>query len=198
MQRQARTAGLNVQGMKKVPRPTPEPIIAWAVLGLILAVSGTAIVGAMRTTSTTFDEIVFIAVGARGYETGRFDLVPDHPPLMQYIYGLPVALAGAVLPDESEVTPEDMESGGYRYDYASRFFWQAGNDPERLAMLGRIPAVIMALGLILVTFFFARRHWGITAGLLAAAVVAFLPDVLAHGGVAYSDVPVTLAMFAAA
>ena len=54
-------------------------------------------------------------------------------------------------------------------------------------------AVIMALGLILVTFLFTRRHWGDPAALLAAALVAFLPDVLGHGGVAYSDLPVTLA-----
>jgi hypothetical protein len=67
----ARTAGLRIP--------------PWLVLVAIIAVSGTAIVAAMRSNSTTFDEIVFIAAGARGYDTGRFDLAPDHPPLMQYV-----------------------------------------------------------------------------------------------------------------
>jgi 4-amino-4-deoxy-L-arabinose transferase-like glycosyltransferase len=179
--------------------PTARPRQLHALLLLcILAISGAAIIAAMRTTSTTFDEIVFIAAGARGFETGTFDLAPDHPPLMQYIYGLPVALAGANLPDESGVTAGQQQNAGYRYRYASVFFWGSGNDPERMAFLGRIPAVIMALGLVLVTFFFTRRHWGAPPALVAAALVAFLPDVLAHGGVAYSDLPVTLALFGAA
>src|SRR5690606_16418292 len=73
-----------------------------------------------------------------------------------------------------------------------------GNDPEYVAFLGRLPAVAMALALTLVTFFFIRRHWGSGPALLGAALIAFLPDVLAHGGVAYSDLPVTLALFSAA
>jgi hypothetical protein len=169
--------------------------VHWFALAMILFVSGAAIVAAMRTTSTTFDEIVFISAGARGFATGAFDLAPDHPPLMQYVYGLPPALAGAALPDESNVPHEVTQNPGYRYGYAAEFFWRAGNDPERMAFLGRLPAVFMALALILVTFAFTRRHWGVHAGLLAAALVAFLPDVLGHGGVAYSDVPVTLALF---
>jgi 4-amino-4-deoxy-L-arabinose transferase-like glycosyltransferase len=180
----ARTAGLRIP--------------PWLVLVAIIAVSGTAIVAAMRSNSTTFDEIVFIAAGARGYDTGRFDLAPDHPPLMQYVYGLPAAIAGSNLPDESGVAPDVQQNPGYRYHYAAQFFWQAGNDPERAAFMGRLPAVLMALGLVLVTYFFTRRHFGSAAALLAAALVAFLPDVLAHGGVAYSDLPVTLALFGSA
>lgn len=176
---------------------TPNAL-TFAVLACILVVMATATVAAMRTTSTTFDEIAFIAGGARGYETGTFDLAADHPPLMQYIYGLPAALAGASLPDESSVTPEARQHPGYHYGYAAEFFWGVGNDPERMAFLGRLPAVMMALGLVLATFFFTRSHWGPYTALLAAALVAFLPDVLAHGGVAYSDVPVTLALFGAA
>src|SRR5690606_4110170 len=82
--------------------------------------------------------------------------------------------------------------------YARRFFASSGNDAEKLAFAARLPAVLFALGLTLATFSFARRHWGDAAALLAAALVAFMPDVLAHGGVAYSDLPVTLAVFGAA
>jgi hypothetical protein len=182
----------------RLARLSASRSLAWVVLACIVGVMIVATATAMRATSTTFDEIVFISAGARGYATGSFDLAPDHPPLMQYIYGLPAALAGAALPDESGVAADEPRHPGYRYRYASRFFWEAGNDPERAAFLGRIPAVIMAAGLVLVTFFFTRRHWGSHTALLAAALVAFLPDVLAHGGVAYSDLPVTLAIMAAA
>jgi hypothetical protein len=166
---------------------------AWAVLAGITLVSGTLMSTAMLRTSTTFDEIVFVAGGVRGFATGDFNLVPDHPPLMQYVYGLPVWLSGPRLPNESAIPPEVQASPGYRYRYAAALYWEAGNDAERITLLGRLPAVLMALALVLVTFLFTRRHWGARTALLAAVLVAFLPDILAHGGVAYSDVPVTLA-----
>jgi len=65
------------------------------LLCLILLVSGGAIVLAMRRTSTTFDEIVMVAGGARGYQTGVWNLAPEHPPATQYLYGLLPYLAGA-------------------------------------------------------------------------------------------------------
>jgi 4-amino-4-deoxy-L-arabinose transferase-like glycosyltransferase len=151
----------------------------------------------MRTTSTTFDEIVMIAGGARGYETGDWSIAPEHPPLVQYLYGFPVYLSGPAYPDESNVPPEVRATAAYRYRYAQRFFWLSGNDPERLAFLGRLPAVLCALAMVLVVFLFTRRIAGDSAALLAAALTAALPDVLAHGGVAYNDVPVALAMLGA-
>lgn len=151
---------------------------------------------AMRRTSTTFDEIVLIAGGARGYHTGKWRIASEHPPLMQYIYGLPVHLTQPKYPDETGILPAQEKHMAYRYYYAKQLFWQTGNDPEKLAFLGRIPAVLCALGLLCAVFFFGRSVIGNAGALLATFMVAFLPDVLAHGGVAYNDVPVALAIFA--
>lgn len=171
-------------------RLTPRVELA-LLLGLLLSAAA-AISLAMRHTSTTFDEIVMIAGGARGYETGQWTIAPEHPPLTQYLYGLPVYLTHPAFPDETRVPATISGSAGYRYWYAQDFFWQTGNDPERVALLGRIPAVLMALMLVAVTYGMARSLAGGVAGLLAATLVAFTPDVLAHGGVAYNDIPVAL------
>ena len=179
-------------GPREVARWSDRTRILAALAVLVLIIAGT-ITGAMRRTSTTFDEIVLVAGGARGYETGRFDLAPEHPPLMQYVYGLPVFLAGPSYPVEAEATPPDF---GYRYTYAREFFWRSGNDPERLAFLGRLMAVLCAVLLVLVTYGFAAPRIGRPPALLAALLVGLLPDVLAHGGVAYNDVPLALAFVA--
>ncbi|MGH7501814.1 MAG: ArnT family glycosyltransferase, partial [Longimicrobiales bacterium] len=167
---------------------------AWRRAGILLAaillVSGGAMTLAMRRTSTTFDEIILIAGGAHGYETGDWSIAPEHPPLTQYLYGLLPFLSGPTYPDEFAF---EME----RYSYSRILFFGSGNDPEVLAFLGRLPGVVCALALVFLVFAFTRRHFGDAAGVLAAAIVAFLPDVLAHSGVAYNDVPVTLAIFAA-
>mgnify|MGYP000134073021 CR=1 FL=1 len=163
----------------------------------ILAMAGTLTFTAMLRTSTTFDEIVVMAGGASGYHTGKWTLAPEHPPVTQYLFGLPVFLAHPQYPDESQVPAATQVPMGYRYQYARSFFWQSGNDPEHMAMLGRIPAVLSMLALVVLVFFFTRGTAGDAAALLAAWLTAFLPDMLAHGGVAYNDVPVAAALFAA-
>ena len=194
-------SGLSVRPEPDAPTLAPKARPWWRsprlLLYLILVVSGGAIVLAMRRTSTTFDEVVMIAGGARGYETGAWNLAPEHPPVTQYLYGLLPYLSGAHYPDEAGVRELAARRGDfrYRYRYAQLFFSGGGNGPERMAFLGRLPAALCALLLAILAFAFARRHYGDGAGLLAATLVAFLPDVLAHGGVAYEDVPVTLAYF---
>jgi hypothetical protein len=172
---------------------------AAAILALSLLLLGTGIVitAAATRTSTTFDEIVMIAGGARGYATGDWSLAPEHPPLVQYLYGILVHAAGPDLPDETGVTAEDRRFMSYRYEYSRRFFWTEGNDSLRMAFLGRLPAVLCALGLILLVFLYGRSIGGNAVGLTAAAITATLPDVLAHGGIAYNDLPLALAFTAA-
>jgi hypothetical protein len=155
----------------------------------VLAVSLSLTAAAMRRTSTTFDEITLVASGARGYANGHWEMVSDHPHLLLYLYGLPSKLMHANLPSE--------ERNLARYEYCKELFFNSGNDPERLAFWPRLFAVAFAAALVLVVFFFTRRAAGPRAGLLAAALVAFLPDVLGHGGVAYEDVPLAFANFAA-
>lgn len=143
---------------------------------------------AMLRTSTTFDEIVFPAVGARGIHTGDFSMVNDHPRIAQYIYGIPLVVAGITLPPEE----------GYRwnwwsrYQYAEMLYWASGNSGDRVALLSRLVALAFGALTVLATFLLARRHMPPGAALFAATLVAFTPDMLAHSGVAYNDVPLTL------
>ncbi|HET9985984.1 MAG TPA: phospholipid carrier-dependent glycosyltransferase [Longimicrobiales bacterium] len=169
-------------------RIVPARVRPWLLL-LVVLVSAGAIVGAMRRTSATFDEIAFMGTGARGYHLGRFDAIPDHPPLLQYFYGLPIYLAGPRFPADFG----SAQHPGYRYAYSKRLLWESGNDPERLVFLSRLVAVAFALSLILGVWAVTRRAAGADAALLAAGLAAFLPDVLAHGGVSYGDVPFTAA-----
>jgi len=166
----------------------PSTLLAF-VLAAFVALAGSA----MLHTSTTFDEIVFAAIGARGFHTGHFDLVFDHPRLPQYLFGLPVFLASPNFPPEALVA---VPSGLPEYRYARALFWQAGNDPERLAFAMRLVGLAFGALTVAATFVFSRWHLPARAAVLAAALVAFLPDMLAHSGIAYTDVPLTFALLA--
>lgn len=167
---------------------SPSTLLA-LVLIAFLALAGSA----MLQTSTTFDEIVFAAVGARGFHTGHFDLVFDHPRLPQYLYGLPVFLASPNYPPEAILA---TATGLPEYRYARALFWEAGNDPERLAFAMRLVGLSFGALTVAATFFFSRRHLPARAAVFAAALVAFLPDMLAHSGIAYTDVPLAFALLA--
>lgn len=142
---------------------------------------------AMLRTSATFDEIVFPAVGARGLARGDFTMVSDHPRVPQYLYGIPASIAAHRMPVET--------AGAYpRYVYAKTFLWGTGNNPERIILAARLVALALGAALVAATYLLARPALGSGAALLAALLVAFLPDVLAHAGVAYTDLPLTLGL----
>jgi hypothetical protein len=166
---------------------------ALLILGLIVAAFAASAALAMRHTSTTFDEILFPAAGARGFQTGAFDLVIDHPRLLQYVYGAPLAFMGLRYPDESVRAWEYLD----RYDYARAFYFESGNDPERIAFAARLVGVLLGALLIVAVFLIVRARAGNAAALIAALLTAFLPDVLAHSGVTYNDVPLALAVLVA-
>jgi hypothetical protein len=172
--------------------PAPRAIPSPRRLLVLLLLAFVALAGsAMLRTSTTFDEIVFPAVGARGLVTGDFGLVKDHPRLPQYLYGIPLYLSGVNYPPEEGIA---RAAGLPHYQYARALFFEAGNDPQRLAWVTRLIGLAFGAATVLATFLLARRHLPDGAALFAAALVAFLPDMLAHSGVAYSDVPLAFAI----
>ena len=141
----------------------------------------------MLRTSATFDEIVFMSVGARGRRTGDYSMVDDHPRLAQYLFGVPAWLEADHYPSESA-----HWSWISRYQYSRVFLWGVGNAPERILMAARLVGLLCGLGTVLGAFFFSRRYLGEWGALLAAGLTAFLPDVLAQSGIAYNDIAVTL------
>ena len=176
----------------RVRRAISVEALAPSLLALVLLVSVTATTLAMRRTSTTFDEITAMAGGARGFETGDWSMLHDYPPVTQYLYGLPVWLSDIRYP--AEVTTDTVP---HRYEYAAQLLWRSGNDAERIIFRSRLGAVAMAATLVLLTFFTTRRAFGALAAVIATSLVAFLPDVLAHGGISYNDIALAPAFLAA-
>src|SRR5688572_25687478 len=118
--------------------------ITWAGLAAVLLVSGVAAVASLRRTSTAFDEIVLVAAGARALATGDRALIVDQPPLMPLLYGAAALASDPSLPVERRALRYDD-----RWNYARAFYFDAGNDPERLALWSRLVGVACLLALVL-------------------------------------------------
>jgi len=156
---------------------------------IALAVSIAAL--ASRRNSVTFDEPFLVASGARGVMTGDFSMGWDQGPVMLYLYGTAARVAGVRLPAETDSRPWAANN---RYNYGREVFFRE-NDPERIAFAARIVALFVAGALGVAVAVFAWRRAGPLAALLSAGVFMFLPDLLAHAGIAYHDVPMALFFF---
>jgi hypothetical protein len=140
---------------------------------------------ALPKLSATNDEAVHIAAGYSYWQTRDFRLNPEHPPLAKLLAALPLVL----LDPQFETSGEKWRTAD---QYALGFDFLYQNDADRLLFWSRIPMVALATLGLLVTFFWARDLFGVAAGLFAAGLYAFSPNLLAHGMLVTTDVPLAV------
>jgi hypothetical protein len=140
---------------------------------------------ALPRLSATTDEAVHLAAGYSYWQTRDFGLNPEHPPLAKLIGAFPLLFI------HPRFDTRGIEwKGGYEYDFGFKFLYN--NNADRLLFWSRTAmAMLTAIGLI-VTFLWARDLFGVGAGLAAAAMYAFSPNLLAHGVLVTTDVPLSV------
>lgn len=168
---------------------------AGAIAIVVVALTAGALTRtASHRSSATFDEIVLIGGGVRGVVSGEWDMITDQPPLPMQLYGWAVAPVADAVPTEDRPWTFDD-----RWDYARALHFGQGNDAQQLLRRARLVTTLLAVLAIVGAGAFA--WWaaaasgaaGPPAGVLAAVLTATIPDVLAHGGVAYNDLPLACA-----
>jgi hypothetical protein len=159
-----------------------------AAIVAILAASASLAVTSLLTDSITFDETGHLAAGASYLHTSDFRLSPEHPPLVRIWAALPMLLLENAWPPRDSV---DWMRGDY-WGVGRQWLFQL-NDGERLLPAARAMIVVLMLGAALAVYALARRIFGAGAGLLALALAAFCPTLLAHGRLVTTDVGSVLA-----
>ncbi|HEX6386621.1 MAG TPA: phospholipid carrier-dependent glycosyltransferase, partial [Anaerolineae bacterium] len=156
--------------------------IGWAAAVLLL-MFGLALTS-MAQKSPTFDEQGFVTRGV-GYLRGQNRHMRVGHPL-----GLNALNAIFVAFDDRTALPTDdpswAETGFHRP--SELFLWEIGNDVERIMFLARLPSIWLGLVLAAIS---GRWAWEMTrnhyAGLLALALIALDPNILAHTRLATTD-----------
>ncbi|ARP68731.1 phospholipid carrier-dependent glycosyltransferase [Streptomyces pluripotens] len=175
-------------------RPTPGRVPArlyaavrrrrrWLVpvlVALLLAQMAAAMVTAAERQTPTIDEPVYVATATDYVREHRLRYNPEHPPL-----GKLLIAAGVVVADPHY----DPSYPGSQGEVGRHLLYESGNDPWRLMLWARLPIIALTLLFGLVAFAFARGLAGTAGGLVALALYAFSPDVIAHGSLATLDVP---------
>ena len=71
------------------------------------------------------------------------------------------------------------------------------NQADNLVFWGRMPILLLGLGLALLVFLWAREWFGLAGGILSLALFCFDPNFIAHSGLVTTDVGVSLFLFGA-
>jgi hypothetical protein len=158
-----------------------------AAAALLLAAAGALSYASALTESFTTDEPSHLAAGASYLATGDFRLNPEHPVLAK----LWAASALRFVPH----APFTKELDGWSYGGTKQVaidWFERANDGVRLLRPARLAMVVLFVGLVAATGWTAFRLFGAGAGLLATAMAAFEPLLLAHGHYVTTDVPLAL------
>jgi hypothetical protein len=151
----------------------------------LLAVMALQLAHGLRADGLTNDEVLYIAAGWRQIALGDHRLNPTHPPLAMDFVALGLAGLGVRVPAFAD--GDDATAYAYRFVHSV-------NDPAAVIARSRAPVVLLALALALLCWAWAREVAGPKAGLVALALCAFHPTLLAHGHLATTDLVAAFAM----
>jgi 4-amino-4-deoxy-L-arabinose transferase-like glycosyltransferase len=168
---------------------SPGPLRFWlgvstlAVLGVLLVADHA------KDDSPTMDEPFHTLAAAEYAIAGTYNANLEHPPLVKLLSGFAVRAAGSRPPRMDE--PFSMRTA----EQPRPFAFGSTLPPERLFGAARAPVAALFFVLVLAVGG-AVRHWGgSVAGLLAAALVAFEPNLVAHAGIVHTDLAAALGFF---
>jgi 4-amino-4-deoxy-L-arabinose transferase-like glycosyltransferase len=161
-----------------------RPALLWLLVAMMVAVGVARIAATYPVLNQVFDEPAHLASGIEYLQTGGYRFTPDHAPLPRVMIGLLPYLSGSRLAGHDDAFVEGtaiLNTGHYDHNLA-------------LARAGILPFFVLASVLV---WLWTRRVYGSTAGLAATLLFTSLPPVLAHAGLATTDMAFTAGLFAA-
>jgi Dolichyl-phosphate-mannose-protein mannosyltransferase len=151
----------------------------------------------IQANSQTFDEAVHLTAGYSYWTTGDFRLNREHPPFIKLLCALPVYLYYRLpFEPDSQLWQEAAQGEDRAQWWISRdFLYRPGVPAHDVLALGRLPNLLLGTMLIGLIGWWSHRLWGPRAALLAMALSAFEPNLVANAGLVTTDLGVTLFMF---
>jgi Dolichyl-phosphate-mannose-protein mannosyltransferase len=170
-------------------------VVAAAAI-LILTMAGIEIAGAIRDSQTN-DEGAHLVSGYCEWTLHDFRLDPAYPPFAKLLQSFPLLFLRAhYTPPPVDWARADEFGLGRDFLYHD-FLYHNGAPWRPMLLSARMVTVACTVALAILVFVWGRARYGAAAALMALALLALDPGVLAHGHFATSDVPVTLFLFAA-
>ena len=161
-----------------------------AIAGALVLVASIRIVATYKVFSHTYDEPAHIACGMEWLDKGVYQWEPQHPPLARVATALGPYLLGTRCQNTPNVDLASMTKEGLAILYYGHHY----DLTLEAARLGILPFFWIAC---LVVYWWGRRYFSRSVAVAAVFLFSFLPPVLAHAGLATTDMPLTAFLGAA-
>jgi hypothetical protein len=156
----------------------------------LVLIASIRIIATYTVFNHTFDEPAHLACGMEWLDKGVYRWEPQHPPLARVAAALGPYLSGIRSPGTAD---ENLFSKFYEGD-AILFRGHHYDLTLALARLGILPFFWIAC---LVVYCWGKRYYGPAVGAAGVFLFSFLPPVLAHAGLATTDMALTAFLGAA-
>lgn len=135
--------------------------------------------------SATMDELAHIPAGYTYIKSFDYRLNPEHPPLAKILAAIPLLLDKSVIGPENDLSfTEDID----QWSAGRYMLYGAGNNPEKVLFLSRLPMIFLMLLLGLFLFKWSKELFGAKVGLVVLSLYVFYPDIIAHGRLVTTDI----------
>jgi hypothetical protein len=162
----------------------------WPVVGLVVASVGWLEVRSAMGETQTWDEGIHISAGYAYLTRGDYSWNVEHPPLVKLMCAAPLLTLGL---DARPLTPRGERKS--QVEYGVDFLYRNKRHADTILIAARSMNIALMLGFTLAFAWWVRRRFGWPAGLLAAALCGFDPNLMAHGRYITTDVPLTAFFF---
>ncbi|WP_321470639.1 glycosyltransferase family 39 protein [uncultured Paludibaculum sp.] len=176
---------------KPVGPPSGQRLLAWMerhaspAFWVLLLVASARIIATYGVFNHTIDEPAHVACGMEWLDKGRYVYEPQHPPLARIAAAIGPYLAGRRYVGRPTIYQEGAAIL-YRDNHYDRNL--------ALARLGILPFFWLACAVV---YLWGKRILGRAGAVIATFLFTFLPAMLAHGGLATTDMALTATLGAA-
>jgi hypothetical protein len=162
-----------------------------AAIALLLIMAAAMATSAIQETQT-WDEAIHLTAGYLYLKTGSQAFFTDHPAL-RAVFALPLLFLHLRVPTDR---PEWADRN--QATFATQFLYTNPYHPDTLLLAGRSVAIALTLAFGAILFTWTRRHLGDTTAVIALALFAFDPNLIAHGHYIATDMLAAFTFFLAA
>ena len=162
----------------------------WLVPALLAVVLLTQLLTSVRQLSQTSDEANHLHAGYRYWQCRDFGYNVEHPPLAKLVAALPLRFMTVrdPFPVACGTSPASDFATGRQFLYA--------DNPDRLLGAGRAAVSLFAIAILMLAWLWTRLMFGRVAAAVAAILIAFEPNLVAHGALVTTDSALTCGILA--
>ena len=167
--------------------------VATLAAGALLALYWWMAASVSREHSTTADEIFHVTAGYGYWTLGDYRLQPENGNLPQRLAGLPLLAQDVHFPKLDQPAWHTADAA----ELGHQFFYESGNDLAQMLASARAMIALLGVACGALVFAWSRTLFGTAGAFVSVALFVFCPLLLAHGGLATSDMAATLGFLAA-